>query len=66
MATFQVTEVQRHLKGAEYPASGGDLAQLARDNGADESLVDALGSIGEVDGPDEVMKRLRGQLGGDG
>jgi hypothetical protein len=62
---FQVTEVQRHLKGASYPSSGGDLAQLAQSNGADDELVDALRGIGgSVDGPNEVMKHLSGDLGG--
>jgi Protein of unknown function (DUF2795) len=64
MATFDVTEVQRHLKGAQYPASGDELAKLAGDNGAEESLVEALRSIEDADGPDEVMKQLRGQLRG--
>jgi hypothetical protein len=62
---FQVTEVQRHLKGASYPSSGDDLAKLARSNGADDELVEALKGIsGSVDGPNEVMKQLSGDLGG--
>ena len=62
---FQVTEVQRHLKGASYPSSGDDLAQLARSNGADDELVEALRGIGgSIDGPNDVMKHLSGDLGG--
>jgi hypothetical protein len=64
MAQFQVTEVQRHLKGADYPASGEELADLASENGADDELVDALRAIDLADGPDTVMEQLRGQLGG--
>jgi hypothetical protein len=64
MPTFQVTDVQRHLKGADYPASGDDLADLAASNGAAKALVDALRSIDSADGPDAVMEQLRGQLGG--
>jgi hypothetical protein len=65
MANFQVTEVQRHLKGADYPADGDELASLAESNGADSELVEALRGIDtEVDGPDQVMKHLAGQLGG--
>ncbi|MDX6322182.1 MAG: hypothetical protein QOF52_2040, partial [Propionibacteriaceae bacterium] len=29
MASFQVTEVQKALKGADYPADGRALAELA-------------------------------------
>lgn len=61
---FQVNEVQRHLKGADYPMSGERLAELAKKNGADQDLVDALRGVGEVDGPNGVMKQLKGDLGG--
>jgi hypothetical protein len=64
MSTFQVTEVQRHLKGADYPADGDALAKLAQGNGADDELVEALRSIKTVDGPSGVMEQLSGQLGG--
>ena len=42
MASFQVTEVQKSLKGFDYPGSADDLAEHARGNGADEELVNAL------------------------
>ena len=61
---FQVTEVQRYLKGADYPMDGKALAQLAKSNGADDDLVGALQGLGEVDGPNGVMKQLKGDLGG--
>jgi len=61
---FQVNEVQRHLKGADYPMSGEQLAELAKKNGADQDLVYALRGVGEVDGPNGVMKQLKGDLGG--
>jgi hypothetical protein len=64
MSTFQVTEVQRHLKGADYPADGEALAELAKGNGADDDLVEALRSVKRVDGPSGVMEQLSGQLGG--
>jgi hypothetical protein len=63
--SFQVTEVQKALKGADYPMDGAALADLAKSNGADEELVDALRPMREVDGPNGVMKELKGQLGGD-
>jgi hypothetical protein len=61
---FQVTEVQRVLKGADYPMDGKQLAALAKKNGADDDLVGALKGLGEVDGPNGVMKQLKGDLGG--
>jgi hypothetical protein len=61
---FQVTEVQKALKGAGYPMDGKALSELARKNGADDDLVEALKSLREVDGPNGVMKELKGELGG--
>ncbi len=61
---FQVTEVQRVLKGADYPMDGPSLADLAKRNGAADELVDALRGLGQVDGPNGVMKQLKGELGG--
>ena len=61
---WQVTDVQKALKGADYPATGEQLAEVARGNGADDDLVRELGSIGEVSGPGKGMSELRGKLGG--
>jgi hypothetical protein len=61
---FQVTDVQKALAGADYPADGDQLADLARRNGADDQLVDALRGMRQVDGPSGVMHELRGELGG--
>ena len=63
--TFQVTEVQKALAGADYPMDGDALAALAERNGADAALVDALRPLREVEGPNGVMKELKGDLGGD-
>ena len=62
--SFQVTDVQRHLKGASYPMDGKELAKLAEGNGAPQELVDALGQVGKVDGPNTVMQQLKDHLGG--
>jgi hypothetical protein len=64
MTNFQVTDVQKALKGADYPMDGAQLANLASSNGADSELVDVLRGVGQVDGPNGVMKALKGQLGG--
>jgi hypothetical protein len=61
---FQVTEVQKALKGADYPMDGEQLAELARSNGAGDDLVEALRGVRQVDGPNTVMQELKGDLGG--
>ena len=61
---FQVTEVQKALKGADYPMDGKALSALAKKNGGSSELVDALSGLREVDGPNTVMKELKGSLGG--
>jgi hypothetical protein len=63
---LQVTEVQKALKGADYPAQRDDLAQLAEEHG-DRDVAEALRNSGrgEFGGPDDVMEALKGQLGGD-
>ncbi len=63
---FQVTEVQKALKGASYPASRDDLVALAKDNGADAELVGALDGMDKdsFDGPSAVMEGMKGDLGG--
>jgi hypothetical protein len=61
---FQVTEVQRVLKGADYPMDGGQLAALAKKNGAGDDLVGALKGVSTANGPNEVMKQLKEHLGG--
>ena len=62
--SFQVTEVQKALKGADYPMDGNELSKLAKKNGAGDDLVDALKGVGKVDGPNTVMKQLKDHLGG--
>lgn len=64
MSGFQVTEVQKALKGASYPMAGPQLAELAKSDGGDPALVDALREVSEVEGPNGVMKQLKGSLGG--
>ena len=63
---FQITE--KALKGVDYPASKDDLASHAEGNGADRDLVEALRSMDKdsFDGPNAVMKELKGSLTGSG
>jgi hypothetical protein len=53
-------ELQKHLKGADYPASRDDLVGLARSNGAPDDIVSALENAGSdsFDGPDDVQRAL--------
>ena len=57
---FQVTEVQKSLKGLDYPGSPEDLARHAQSNGADKGLVEALRNLPKdsFDGPNAVMHSL--------
>jgi uncharacterized protein DUF2795 len=61
-----VTEVQKALKGADYPATRDDLVERAESNGADDEIVEALRDAEDdsFDGPDQVMAALKGQVGG--
>jgi hypothetical protein len=63
---FQVTEVQKALKGVDYPATREDLARAAEQNGADPELVDTLRNLDKesFDGPNAVQAALKGQLTG--
>jgi hypothetical protein len=56
------------LKGVDYPAGKQDLASHAERNGGDRELVDALRSMNKdsFDGPNAVMKELKGSLTGSG
>ena len=59
---FDPIEVQKHLKGADYPASGEELASTAEsNNNAPKELVEKLRSFGEetFSGPDKVMAALK-------
>lgn len=65
---FQVTEVQKALKGFDYPGSAQDLADHAAGNGGDSELVETLKNLDKdsFDGPNAVMKALGNEdvLGG--
>jgi hypothetical protein len=58
---FNPIDVQRHLKGADYPANGRELASTAESNGAPGEVVEELRNLGEEEfsGPDKVMAALK-------
>ncbi|MEU1125713.1 DUF2795 domain-containing protein [Streptomyces sp. NPDC005899] len=60
MAETNPIELQKALKGAEYPAARDDLVSVARDNGADNDFVDKLSHLDRdrFDGPNDVQKAV--------
>ena len=48
MAHANPIQIQKYLKGVDYPASRDDLVRNARENGADESICASLEQL-----PDE-------------
>jgi len=62
MASISPIDLQKALKGADYPASRDDLVSLARSNGADDALVEKISHAGQKDfgGPDDVQKTVFG------
>lgn len=60
MADFNPIEVQKHLKGVDYPASKDDLVSSAQSNGAPPEVVDQLQSMSKdsFDGPSAVVEAI--------
>lgn len=60
MADISPIDLQKALKGADYPASRDDLVALAQKNGADRGLVTKIGDVpaDRFDGPNEVQKAV--------
>lgn len=60
MANISPIDVQKALKGAEYPTNRDTLVQRAKSNNASSELVDALSDLDrdEFDGPNDVQKAV--------
>jgi hypothetical protein len=60
MATLSPIDVQKALKGMDYPAKRDDLVRRAEDNGADGDVVEALRKIPDrqYDGPSGVSAEV--------
>lgn len=58
---FNPIEVQKHLKGINYPASKEDLASTAESNNAPGDLVEQLRNLPDqqFSGPDDVQEALK-------
>ena len=52
------TELQKYLKGVDYPASKEDLVSAAEENDAPEEVIDALQDLDgdDFDGPTAVQE----------
>lgn len=61
MATVNPIEMQKYLKGAEYPMDTDALVELAESNSAPGDVVDALRSLDadSFDGPSAVQAALK-------
>ncbi len=53
-------QMQKHLKGVNYPASKNDLVQQAQNNHASDEIVDKIRTLpaDSFGGPKDVMKAL--------
>jgi hypothetical protein len=53
-------QLQKHLKGVDYPASKSDLVAAAREHGADQEIIKALEAMPdrEYDGPNAVSQAV--------
>jgi len=60
MARMNPIEIQKSLKGAEYPARKEDLIHRAEENGADEKVVHFMGELPDKDyrSPADVQKAV--------
>ncbi|MEJ2867079.1 DUF2795 domain-containing protein [Actinomycetospora sp. OC33-EN08] len=65
---YDVTQVQKSLGGFSYPGSPEQLADHAKEKGADDQLVETIRGLDkeQFDGPNAVMEQLSkaGALGG--
>ncbi len=54
------TEIQRYLKGVDYPATKDDLISTADDNDAPDEVIENLQALREEQfaGPEEVTEAL--------
>lgn len=53
-------QMQKHLKGVNYPASKNDLVKQAQNNNASDEIVDKIRTLpaDSFGGPKDVMKAL--------
>jgi hypothetical protein len=60
MAELSPTDLQKALKGMDYPTDKQHLVERARENKADDKIVSRLDGLKQdrFDGPNEVQKAV--------
>ncbi len=63
MADLSPTDLQKALKGMDYPTDKQHLVERARENKADDKIVSRLDGLKQdrFDGPNEVQKAVFNQ-----
>jgi hypothetical protein len=53
-------QLQKHLRGVNYPAAKADLVKKAREQKADKEIIEALEAMPDqqYDGPDAVSRAV--------
>lgn len=61
MARVNPIQLQKHLKGVDYPASKEELIEQAQEQGADENALSALKQLPDeqYETPADVSKAIR-------
>lgn len=64
MAKINPIELQKYLKGVDYPASKDDVVKAAEGNGAEDEIMDALKNLSEdkFERPTDVTKALSDEM----
>lgn len=64
MAKINPIELQKSLKGVEYPASKEDVVNAAETNGADDEIMEALRGLSDesFEKPTDVTKALSDEM----
>lgn len=64
MAKINPIELQKSLKGVDYPASKDDVVTAAEKNGADKEIMDALNGLEDqtFEKPTDVTKALGDEM----
>ena len=68
MATLNPAQVEKHLKGVNYPINKAELVKHVERNGADESVREAISSLPNqsYDSPIAVNRAISALQGGQG
>ena len=60
MASVNPIQLEKYLKGVDYPASKNDLIKRAEQNGADQRVLETLKQLPDrtFDGPSGISKAI--------